>query len=678
MAALRSVTYSLYGDEIVLEIWDKGSTNTDDFDFNVEAPGWAVEYLGDKDNIFDDIIPSNCKCNMRLENEAQWQFFEQMTTAIEGRLYVKVLQEGSVLFNGKIILEDLSLDDALVPVVYFTAIDCLTDLKEIEFIPYKLVDMDVKRIFSTIFSNLSTKFLWSHGETPYWGFQSDLVPDAPEYAGNLMECLQVNHYFYKNENKRRTNFSCYDVLIELLKRLNCQCSIFGDTIFVIGKEGIHNARATQLHYYNDYNFVASSSITVSNLDLTNPALSGGRYTFLSGFKKVIIEADKKFSNRMLGDAVYWRNAFNNPILIEDYQEVGTAKADIAYRVRINFEIVVVRKIDDTLPMQPYFYMRMNLKAAGSVIVTDRDYNLPTTPGKYYYEFILEANAANRMIEAKFEMEDVTGENISDMVVDTYMTMTETPQIYDKIRTIAEIDNENVKIKTITIYGNQEYGNELVRFYLASGGNVTDTKRWKWSGAGSFDSLESIIATSQLENLGRFEILELPYNKAVSPYYFDTYSYRGKTYFPIGLVSNLHLDTTTFTLISTISQQTDAITIENEVPLAEDVNEVTSSTIGNIQLYLFTYYEEFENVTADYIEPSTGIETLFIDIDEIRASWSVYMNGVLQQYIDVALVSYPPEPGELNMYQYTYFAATNRMYFGQPLEDCFIQIKHSRA
>jgi hypothetical protein len=147
---------------------------------------------------------------------------------------------------------------------------------------------------------------------------------------------------------------------------------------------------------------------------------------------------------------------------------------------------------------------------------------------------------------------------------------------------------------------------------------------------------------------------------------------------MGVIKNYHIDTSRYILAKISDAQSGTIDTEYEVPLSDDANEVTSSTIGNIQLYIFNYYEEFENVTADYIEPASEVEALFTDIDDIKRFWSAYVNGVFQQYVDVGLVSYPPEPGELGMYQYTYFAASNRMYFGQPLEDCFIQIKHSRA
>jgi hypothetical protein len=147
---------------------------------------------------------------------------------------------------------------------------------------------------------------------------------------------------------------------------------------------------------------------------------------------------------------------------------------------------------------------------------------------------------------------------------------------------------------------------------------------------------------------------------------------------MGVVRNYHLDTSRYTLARISDAQSGTIDTEYEVPLSDDANEVTSSTIGNIQLYLFNYQEEFKNVTADYIEATDDVSELFVDESEIKRFWSVYLNGVKQLYIDVADVSYPPDPGQLGIAEWTYFAATNRFYFGLPLEDSTIEIKHSRA
>jgi hypothetical protein len=132
------------------------------------------------------------------------------------------------------------------------------------------------------------------------------------------------------------------------------------------------------------------------------------------------------------------------------------------------------------------------------------------------------------------------------------------------------------------------------------------------------------------------------------------------------------------LIKINDAQSGTITTEQEVPLQDDINEPTSSIIGNIILYVNKYQEEWEDVTAEYVEPTEDVSALFVDITEIKRDWEIYVNGVKQQYKDVALVAYPPDPGDMNMRQYTYFAATNRMYFGLPMESSYVEIKYSRT
>jgi hypothetical protein len=132
------------------------------------------------------------------------------------------------------------------------------------------------------------------------------------------------------------------------------------------------------------------------------------------------------------------------------------------------------------------------------------------------------------------------------------------------------------------------------------------------------------------------------------------------------------------LIKINDAQGGTITTEQEVPLQDDINEPTSSIIGNIILYVNKYQEEWEDVTDQYVEFREDMSAYFTDITEIKRDWEIYLNGNKQQYKDVALVAYPPDPGDMDMKQYTYFAANNRLYFGLPTEGSFIEAKFSRT
>lgn len=678
----RNESGNIHGQILTCEIIDNSAGADDPVDFNIRAPGWVVSVDGDKFNPFHYIYPMYAKGNMILTGEEHLAFFENMKTGEEGRYFLKVAKDEVILFIGKIIIEDMRLDDVFEPTFYFSAIDGITDLKGIDFEHYLDVTIQgpVLHIFKSIFDLMPTKDYFPSGG-PAWGFQSDIVPDVAVYDGNLMEVTYVNNYFYKKENTKRTKMTCYEVLEEMLKRLHCSLKYYGSIFWITGHEGIFSTRITDVHYYAaNSSYVASSVIMPDSLNITPKALYGGNYYYSSGYNRVTIEADKIFSNRKSGDGVFWNLAYFTA-MTGLYKDIGIAKNGIEYKVRININITSVIKSNPSQSIPPFFSVKLNMGVVGgAAIETDKKYLIPTTPGKYFYELKVASDGSDREIEAKWEIETIpTPNNLTKIELIIEQSMTEVTQIYDKIKTISTITgSKNPKTKTISIYGNHHNGTEAVRWYYGTGASdFEETKVFSFSGGGS-NGYEALLSENILSYLGNIETLEIGYNDVIDPYPFGEYTYAGNTYMLAGYNLHVHEGKSDLILIKKNDPQT-GISTEQEVPLESDFNEPTSSIIGNIQLYVQLYHEEFENVTASYISPTTDLSEYFTgDVDEIKKGRMVWMNGVKQQYKDVAVVSYPPDPGELNLMQWTYFAATNRFYFGQPLEDCYVEFRFSNV
>ncbi|MGB4846162.1 MAG: hypothetical protein WBP16_16965, partial [Ferruginibacter sp.] len=543
-------------------------------------------------------------------------------------------------------------------------------------------------IYSYIFNQLPIAWLYVPF-SPIIGFQSDIVPNVACYAGNLFNITYLYNYFYRIENKEQVPLSCYEVLDELLKRMNCGYRIIYGVNWVYGLEGIHSTRLTNLHYYDvDGVYITSTTTSVDSVTLDDDALAEGKYTFNSGYKKFTIEADKVFSNRGFGSGIFWTLLFPTPGAVE-FKAIGLAKNGLTYKLRINHRIQSITKTDPLLSINEFLYIRVSCKeikvsdGTETAIFTDDDYLVPTIIGDYFFELTLSTQSYDRVIwcsvtTAEFE----PTVNIDIITVISNINLTETAQTYDKIKVISTIDGSgNPNDKILNIYGNHNNGTDLVRFrYKAtSSSDIQDTYEFKMSGGGSWSAYETLITETLLARLGSTQILEISYNDFWFHNVFDIVTYLTVDYFIAGLVHNLLQDTTNFTLIKLNDVQSGITTVE-EVPYEIDINNTVSTIIGNFRLLQYTdsYYAEFENVTDDFIE-TDDLSEYFTDYtaDQIKKYWSIYANGNKQQYVDYTLVTDPPAAGELNIYQWTYFTDTFKFYFGMPLEDAYVEIKFAK-
>jgi hypothetical protein len=686
---LKNTSVSTYGDIITTSIIDMDGENTE-IEFDIEEPFVSIQFNGNKNDPFDPIRTISIEGNIILDDNTEF-IFNDIFNSEEGRFFVRVEIEkpsDTVTYTCKIVQDGMELDDRVQPTFYFKAIDGLTDLKGKE---WDFEDPEIK-VSSAICHCLNKLDIVAVIETtPTLLVYSEIEPNTAEYAsGRLLDRTWFNDYMYRTENEERKPFNCYEVLVELLTRLNLQLFLYGDRFYCIGNETIFAPSITKLAgIYNVTNgaFISSRDLAVNpifnNVNIANSALAGGRYFFTSGYKKVTIESDPKFSNRKIGDTKLFKLVYPAILSIPYTRLNGIVKIDKVYRLVMTVDVVSITKANNNPTVPGFFTVTHNVReenietSAQTVIRTNFTMILPTNVGKYTDEIIIEEEDYYRYIDTNVAISGLSGTNMTSMVLNVTYNLTELVNNYDTIRVIAEIPTSKfVKEKTIKMYGNHHKGNELVEFFFKSStSGVSFTKEFRIFG-GDWTPLEELMAEDQLLRLGNRIELDIQDNDNrdafITP--VSNVSYKLITYQVIGFNYQTHSNIYSLELLRQ-SDNTGTIITTYEVPVnSSNLNTsdygTVSAMVGNIDRYYGQYYSEHENVTGDYIE--ADLDNYFNgSTDEIKRYWNVYVNGLRYTYKAHADVSSPPDPGDLNIQEFTYKAADNKLYFGYDLEGSYV-------
>jgi hypothetical protein len=686
---LKNTSISQYGDIITTSIIDMDGENSE-IEFDIEEPFVTVQFNGNKNDPFDPIRTISIDGNIILTDSTDF-IFEDIFNAQEGRFFVRVEIEkpsGTVTYTCKIVQDGMELDDRVQPTFYFKAIDGLTDLKGKEW-DYEDPEIRVSTAICFCLNKLDIVSVME--TTPTLLVYSEIEPNSPSYAsGRLLDRTWFNDYMYRSENDERKPFNCYEVLVELLTRLNLQLFLYGNTFYCIGNETIFSPSITKLAA--NYNvttgaFISSRDLAVNpvfnNININNSALAGGRYFFTSGYKKVTIESDPKFSNRKVGDTTISKLVYPAITSVSYKRQQGIVKEDKVYRMIITVDVVSITKANNNPTIPGFFTVTHNVREenisteAQTVIVTDYKMIVPANIGKYHDEIIITEEDYFRYMDVSTSISGLSGTNMTSMVVNVHYTFAEQIQNYDTIKVIAEIPTSKfVKEKTIKMYGNHHKGNELVEFYFWDTTNgVNYTKEFRIFG-GAWTPLEELMAEDQLLRLGNRIELDIQDNDNrdafITP--VTNVSYKLITYQVIGFNYNVHSNIYSLELLRQ-SDNTGTIITTYEVPVnssnlnTSDYGTVSAMT-GNIDRYFGQYYSEHSNVTGTYI--TADLDNYFNgSTDEIKRYWNVYVNGLRYTYKAHADVSSPPDPGDLNIQEFTYKAAENKLYFGYDLEGSYV-------
>jgi len=685
---LRNISTSQYGDIIDVKIIDIDGSD-DQIEFDIEEPFYTIELNGDKNDPFSPIRTTSIDGNIILDANTEF-IFNDIFQAQEGRFFVEIeITKPSletIKYIGKIVQDGVERDDRINPTFYFKAIDGITDLKGKKW-DHPDAYMKISDALCYIFRKLE---IYQLMENPTMLFYSEIEPNTVAYTdGRLADVTWVNNYFYNSENDEKVYWNCYDVLLEILKRLNLQLFIYNNVFYVLGNETIFGTVQKKGSNYDvsDGSFISTRNISTSpifsNININDTALAGGRYFFTSGFNKVEIIANPKFSNRKVGDTTLSKLVYPAITSVSYKRQPGIVKENKVYRIIMTVDVVSITKSNNNATTPGFFTVTHNVREENTtnntqtVIITDYKMIIPTNIGKYHDEIIITEKNYHRLMDVSTSISGLSGTNMTSMVVNVSYTFAEQIQNYKDIKIISEIPSSKfVKTKKIEIYGNHEKGNEIVQFYFQnSTSGIKYTNEFRLY-SGSWVALEKLISEDQIFRLGNRIELNIDDNDLRNSFIrpINTINYKSISYKIIGFkyqtyknIYNLELlrqDDNTGTIVTTF-----------EVPINDsDLNGSDFGTIsammGNIDRYFKQYYSEHSNVTGSYIE--VDLDNYFNGtIQEIKTYWQVYVNGIRYTYKDKASVSSPPSAGQLDIQEFTYLPATNRLYFGYDLEGSYV-------
>ena len=685
---LQNISKSTYGDTVTVDIIDL-EYDGEPIVHDIETPFVNVELNGNKSDPFDPIKTISISGNIILDENTEF-IFDDVFNAQEGRFFVRVYvskESGSeITYTAKIIADGFELDDRVRPTFFYKAIDGLTDLKGKEW-DWPDPQMTVAQAICYCLNKLDIVQLMVD---PLMVFQSEIEPNIPAYSnGRLADCTYVNNYFYRSENEEQKPFNCYEVLQELMLRLNTQIILFGNEFYVIGNETLFGARTKNASAYqlndgvrtNTFDFSSNPIFTPQSIE--NTALAGGRYFFKSGYNKVTIEADPRFSNRKVGDTTLNKLVYPAITSVAYKRMPGAIKPDKEYSMLITCDVVSLTKAT-TAPTTPgFFTLRQSVReenvdtAAQTVLVTDFDVTVPTQVGKTINEIIITEEDYFRYMDVTTSITGLAGTNIQSMVVNVSYLFTERKNNYDTIKVISEIPTSKfVNQKVINIYGNHEKGNDLVQFFFfsQSSGQTGFTNEFR-IGSDAWMPLEELIAEDQLLRLGNMVELNIGDNDRKNNFIYpgSTVTYKEEDYKIIGMSQNVHENIYQLELIRQ-ANNTGTIVTTYEVPTnSSNLNTSDYGTVSSMNSNIDRYYAQFyKEVTVDGEYYEEDLDRYFNGtVQENKTYFNLYVNGSKYIYIDPTTVSNPPVAGELDIQHFTYIKGSNRIYFGYDLENSLV-------
>lgn len=684
---LQNIAKSTYGDTVTVDIIDL-EYDGEPIVHDIETPFVTVELNGNKSDPFDPIKTISISGNIILDENTEF-IFNDVFNAQEGRFFVQVSidnNDGTAYFyTAKIVADGFELDDRVRPTFFYKAIDGITDLKGKTWNRPE-ANLTVARVISHCLNQLDIVQLIA---APELIFQSEIEPNIAAYTnGRLADCTLVNDYFYRSENEEQKPFNCYEVLVEILTRLNLQLIGWADKFYVIGNETLFGTRTKNASKYNlsNGNYISSYNLSTDPIFTTaiidDTALAGGRYFFKSGFNKVTIEADPKFSNRKVGDTTLNKLVYPAITSVAYKRMPGAIKPNKEYSMLITCDVVSLTKAT-TAPTTPgFFTLRQSVReenvttSAQTVLVTDYNMTIPTQVGKIIDEIIITEEDYFRYMDVTTSLVGLSGTNIQSMVVNVSYLFRERKNDYDTIKVISEIPTSKfVNQKVINIYGNHEKGNDLVQFYFFSQSFGTGFTNQFRIGTGAWKALEALIAEDQLLRMGNMVELNIGYNDYFNTPLFvgGTITYKSDNYKIVGMSQNVHENIYQLELIRQ-ANNTGTIVTTYEVPTnSSNLNTSDYGTVSSMNSNIDRYYAQFyKEVTVDGEYYEEDLDRFFNGtIQENKTYFNLYVNGSKYIYIDPTTVSNPPTAGELDIQHFTYIKSSNRIYFGYDLDNSLV-------
>lgn len=333
MIRLYAETTNTAGQYYRISIYDTELVANENTPFVCDPYFFRIKFEGSQDDTFKRIIPSNVQFTVLFDvpsytiaqNNAIKAFYEDLASSYEGRFYVRV-QKGKTLgnikyiFYGKVLpdIGDLVLGD--IKDFTVTAIDGLTDLKDIEYRPTAYSDLLPE--FSIQTKTFNAHFLdilkridtiqyfntFGYGGNILFTTSAGWTVAEGNPSLDLFNQIRVRNYWFEQKTPSYRKYqSCYSVLEELLTGLNARL-YYADGIYHFEQLGNQDQLVTSRYGY-DYNgdVVPSGPLTYGAKIQHNYNAKPNMHADprpvkkrLVAFKAVELENSKQFTNYMNG------------------------------------------------------------------------------------------------------------------------------------------------------------------------------------------------------------------------------------------------------------------------------------------------------------------------------------------------------------------------------------------
>ena len=301
-----------------VEIVDSDQATENIRDFEITVNGAIINYESTEQDVYKPIISSTCTFSLVCTTQSQIDFLRSVATSAIGRYGVRVLRADTAgtptatKWVGVLISDQLNFDDDLPQEVILTATD---DLGYLNDAPYVQDDGSRFRGSQTTLvhiqqalKKLRTRWYYDYTfggfSNVQLSFEQDLV--ASEYSSasstvGLLEETKINNFlFYDNKNTEGA-INCHEVLEIILKYFGASIyqSFEQDTSrFIISTFGSYQATVAggyspEGKTYRSNGAVsvhgpaAKSSVSITNDSSNKKRLSGGSFTYLQPYRKVI-------------------------------------------------------------------------------------------------------------------------------------------------------------------------------------------------------------------------------------------------------------------------------------------------------------------------------------------------------------------------------------------------------
>ena len=621
-------------DVTIIDTSYSGSTN----DMVLDRGGTALEvsYNTSENELHNRIDTMNARLTIVNNSAATQSLFEDLIEAEENRFYLQIERDGSPYFIGKIIPDDMTLQDMLYPPISFNAIDGLTDLKNIEY-DAAYETKTVKDFIIYCLNKLGVSALYGGSEAILMT-QTNLTPNIAMSYTNLFAIMKCNHYFYKVANEIKKPLSCYDVLSELCGRCYCRLYYENGRWNFTGMEGQFEDRVgSYIFYTKSGSTISGTSPGNTIIELDDYVLYGGQYRFKGAFNKVVLNVNPDWTNKVYGDGDFFD--LNYPGPEHAYYDLGYVLSGEAYTLKFINNILFADHLGDPVPynFRVKYTVKITVLSTGTPTETEYEFEYPFHVYSYDHKIEIAAVSGDRSVQVKAEIIEVNppGSTIEALTCRINYRLSKDKET-DTTEFKAYLSSDNVKVKTIENIGSDRYGKDLCKFFFFSGTPGSDrevTDEYKFNAGDSWQSLELAIVSHMLKylrNVQKYYTCGLNTNYSLDiNTSLNRYQYKDEVFRIINYKRDIISDMATITMVKYSTGSNTGITAVEDVPAVNGVTSNFSTTISTVGT---TIYEEFTNVTTnsitlEYVLPTTATQ------NSLRDNIDVFVEGVRWKHVN---------------------------------------------